>query len=197
MIEEWRGINGVETLYEVSTFGNVRSLPHEVIQPAKNGSFSKHIYPGKQLKPTKHRDGYLFVNICGKLRPIHRLVAETFLEATDGKNVVNHIDGDKTNNVVSNLEWCTPSENMKHAARTGLLHFSSDSCKEARKVSISKAIERNKKKIVQYDKHGEKIAEYPSVIEASRVTGSNATHISLCAKGKHHTCNGYIWRYAV
>lgn len=58
--------------------------------------------------------------IAGKTRLVHRLVAKAFLEKPDGKDFVNHIDGVKQNNNASNLEWCTRSENMKHAYRHGL-----------------------------------------------------------------------------
>jgi hypothetical protein len=77
------------------------------------------------LTPIKDKNGYLTVKIYAggkyKTKKIHRLVAETFLKAKSGKNEVNHIDGDKKNNSVSNLEWCNRQENMEHAIRKGLV----------------------------------------------------------------------------
>jgi len=64
--------------------------------------------------------GYISVYINGSRVRVHRLVANEFIEKVDGKPFVNHIDGDKTNNRVENLEWCTQSENARHAYRTGL-----------------------------------------------------------------------------
>ena len=93
--------------YEVSTLGNVRNI----------GS-------GRVLRPIKTKNGYLQVNLCkdGKhfMRYVHRLIASVFIPNPDNKPCVNHIDGDKHNNRVENLEWCSHSENMKHAFKTGL-----------------------------------------------------------------------------
>ena len=82
-------------------------------------------YTGKYLKPSLLANGYYHVNVRngnGKRvpRPIHRMVAETFLEPVIGKYHVNHKDGNKLNNCVSNLEWCTNSENKSHAKELGL-----------------------------------------------------------------------------
>lgn len=110
--EIWKDIAGYEGLYQVSEYGNVKSL----------------YYQGKKrekiLKPTEDDKGYLFVNLWknrkSKSMKIHRLVAQVFISNFENKPQVNHIDGCKTNNCISNLEWCTKSENEKHAYKTGL-----------------------------------------------------------------------------
>ena len=72
------------------------------------------------LRPQKHRQGYLRVKINGKHTLVHRLVAKHYITKPRGKDIVNHIDGDPSNNSVFNLEWCTQKENVKHAFKTGL-----------------------------------------------------------------------------
>lgn len=108
----WKPISGYETTYEVSDGGLVRSL---------GGRRGTH---GKVLKGFNYK-GYRKVDLCinSKKRTfqVHRLVAEAFIPNPDNLPKVNHIDGVKHNNAVSNLEWCTHTENMHHAWRTGLM----------------------------------------------------------------------------
>jgi hypothetical protein len=100
MVEMWKSVGAV---YEVSTGGTIRnSVTGRVV----------HAFVGK--------DGYARVQIGGKTRTVHRVVAEAFVPLVDGKMFVNHKDGDKTNNRADNLEWCTRSENMNHAYSNGL-----------------------------------------------------------------------------
>jgi hypothetical protein len=119
--EIWAPIAGYEDLYEVSNMGRFRSLPR--IRRAKCGktAFNK----GKILAPQRSvAGGYLRVALSkdGKVKDefAHRIVAKAFLQNPEGKPAVNHDDGDKTNNKVSNLEWSTHKENMDHAVETGL-----------------------------------------------------------------------------
>ena len=106
-MEEWKDIKGYEHKYQISNYGNVKSLDYH-----RTGE-------SKLLSPVLKKTGYYQVNLylngqyCSKR--IHKLVAEAFLENPDNLPVVNHIDGDKTNNHVSNLEWCTISHNTWHA----------------------------------------------------------------------------------
>jgi hypothetical protein len=105
MTEEWRPVPGHEA-YEISNLGRVRTV--------------------RYLRKRPDRAGYLRIAIskngkCVRQASIQRLVAETFIENTDGKPEVNHIDGDKSNNRVDNLEWVTPSENRLHAFEIGLM----------------------------------------------------------------------------
>lgn len=182
MKEIWKDIPNYDD-YQVSNLGNVKSLNYN------------HTKKEKILVPVKHKNGYLCVYINGKIKSIHRLVAETFLNNIENKPDVNHINGKKDDNRVENLEWCTKSENMQHAIKNNLINFNTKKKKESELINIKKAIEKNKKKIIQYDKRGNLIKIYNSIILASIETKSNSTHISLCAKGKQKSCNGFIWRY--
>lgn len=99
MEEIWKDIKGYEGLYQVSNFGRVKSL----------------ISKGKILFMST-RSGYFIVNLCKKCKrvskQVHRLVADAFINNPLNKNIVNHIDFDRKNNNVENLEWCTQKENV-------------------------------------------------------------------------------------
>ena len=117
--EIWKEIEGYEGLYEVSNFGNVRSLDRLVEYTGKrSGTLSK--MKGKPLKPYGDGRGYLKVKL-GRTRSVsvHRLVAEAFIPKVKGKDIINHIDNNRINNIVSNLEWVTPKENVHHAMKQG------------------------------------------------------------------------------
>lgn len=116
----FKPIKGYENRYLVSISGEVLTLPYHA--PKKKGG--TRFFPSKRLKAGKSGGGYYTVSLYkdGKAKtfPIHRLVAESFLLPIEGKNCVNHRDGDKENNNVTNLEWCDYSDNIRHAYRTGL-----------------------------------------------------------------------------
>lgn len=124
MNEIWKPIIGYEKSYEVSNLGNVRSIDRYCIQKNNRSEKYNHIYRGKILKQYKNNAGYMQVQLSYQYKSIpkrvHRLVAETFLNNPHNYKCVNHINGDKTDNRVENLEWCSQSYNMKEAFKNGL-----------------------------------------------------------------------------
>lgn len=101
-MEIWLSINGFET-YQVSSWGRIRNADGQILKPYK----SEKGY----LKVELHKNGK------GHKRRVHRLVAESFIENPEAKPQVNHKDGNKENNSVTNLEWVTDEENKEHAKR--------------------------------------------------------------------------------
>ena len=137
MNEIWKPFN---TEVEVSNFGNVRTIDRKVKYADKYINAK-----GKVLKPAIDKKGYLRVAFkhLGKHSTfkVHRLVAEVFLSNELNKPMVNHKDGNKQNNNVSNLEWATNSENIKHAFDNGLI--------KAKKSIESHRTKRTKEQIEQ------------------------------------------------
>ena len=126
MHEEWRDVAGYEGLYQVSNFGEVKSMPREISYINRYGykttvkTIEKKMTPSNVGRGWMNKCGYLSVmlTINGKQKRVgvHRLVAQAFIPNPDNKPQVNHIDGNKHNNKVDNLEWVTREENMQHAA---------------------------------------------------------------------------------
>lgn len=166
-IEIWKPIKGYEEIYDISNLGNVRSKNYGKYKILKPG-----IYKGKTNR------GYSSVSLSkndySKTFRIHKLVAEHFLEKVTNKPCINHIDGNKTNNSVNNLEYCSYKENTKHAMENNLMGY---------------------KEIKQYDKNMNFIKKYNSLREASRTTNIKESNISFCAYGKRKSAGGYIWKY--
>lgn len=120
-MEEWKDIYDYEGAYQISNLGRVRSLPRKIIY--SNGKII-HYHGGlistKERKKDKYWTTCLCKNQIEQTMYIHRLVALHFIPNPKNKPEVNHKDGDKSNNKVTNLEWATESENNKHAHEIGL-----------------------------------------------------------------------------
>lgn len=206
-MEIWKDIKGFEGEYQVSSFGKV-----------KNVKTNKCLSPGVIAycrDKGKENDGYYVVNIKKKQFYIHRLVAETFIPKPINKNQVNHIDCNKRNNCVENLEWVTAKENMLHAYKNNLIPFTDKKkkwCKEFgmryggkcnalpnnpfknKQFQIENA-KRHEVKIVQLSKTGEIIKEWDSIVKASNALKLDRGNISACCRGKRQTVGGYIFMY--
>lgn len=176
MEEIWRPIKGYESLYEVSNLGRVKSLPRET-----NNQYGKE---ERILKTEKSIKGYVMVSLRkegkSKLCSIHRLVAEAFIPNPNNLPCVNHIDEDKTNNRVSNLEWCTHKYNINYG-----------SC-------IERRVNKQKKPVNQYTLDGVFIRQWTSAGEASKEL--HIGRMNICAVCNNHkwvkSAGGFIWRYA-
>lgn len=172
--KEWVDYRG---LYQVSNLGRVRSLDRIV-----NYNHSKYLtLKGKYLKTFKDRDGYLLVQLCKdgipKKYKISRLVYFTFNYGADTKLQVNHIDEDKLNNRLDNLNLMTAKENINWGTR-----------------NIRSALAQSKT-VLQFDKNGNFIKEWPSINEAARIINTSTGTIVGCCKGRQKTYKGFIWKY--
>lgn len=129
MLETWKPVKSYEGYYEVSNLGRVRSVERTIL--IKNNQYRK--YKSVMLKPTLDTHGYMSVSLVrdnkAKTHTIYRLMAEAFIPNPDNLPCVNHKDGNKLNDDIFNLEWCTYSENIKHAYKNHLKRSGEQHCK--------------------------------------------------------------------
>lgn len=186
MKEIWKPIKNFEELYQISNLGNVKSIGRYKYSFKDN----KKIYEDKEIMLKTINDrGYMKLHLSknGKryLRYIHRLVAEAFIPNPKNYPQVNHIDEDKLNNSIENLEWCTAKYNINYGtarARTivGLKKYNSShrnpNSKRVRCVETNKV--------------------YQTLVEAGEDIGISYTCISAQLHGKQKTAGGFHWEYA-
>ena len=161
-VETFVEIEGFEN-YEVSNLGKVRNIKS-----------------GIMLKPWITKDGYLrhclYKHNKRKNLLLHRIIATAFIDNPGEKTQVNHIDENKLNNDLSNLEWCTVRENNMHGTRT------------------KRVAEKLSQKVIQLDLNDNVLNEFESMKQAGQETGTSASHISHCCNGKRKSAGGYKWR---
>lgn len=176
----WKDVKDYEGLYKVSEYGDVWSVRSEIILKTATGTTEyKRVTFSKKGKH-KHY-------------PIHRLVAENFIDNIYNKSCVNHIDENKENNHYSNLEWCTHKENNNHGTRNQRIMNSRETSlawkefqiKRTKKVSVP---------IIGINLVDGEIIEFASSNEAGR-NGFYQGAISRCLNGKQKTHKNYKWIY--
>lgn len=172
MAEIWLPVVGYEGFYEVSSEGRVRSLDR--IVKKWNG---ERAVPTRLLSLSENSHGYLSITLCkdgkAETKTVHRIVAEAFIPNNNHYPQINHINGNKHDNRVENLEWCSASQNVQHAY---------DSLK--RDIGPSRYIQCVETQIV-----------YRSCREAGRKTGLRYQNIWRCAKGTLQTTGGYHFKF--
>lgn len=164
----WKDIEGYKGHYQISNYGNVRSL--------KKDAF---LMKGGYLKGYKIIS--LWKNGTGKMFRVHRLVAAAFIPNPENKPCIDHIDGDRTNNHADNLRWVTAKENSNNY--------------NAPNTYKGKKINKGGKAVLQYDLEGNFIKEWVTTMEIQRQLNYHRSNISNCCNGLVKTAYNYIWRY--
>ena len=180
MEESWIAIDGDNGLYLVSNTEKDKSLQWNHSNREKELSqYEQGGYKLVGIRKNGVHHNYL----------VHRLVAKAFVENPRGLDIVNHIDGDKSNNNYTNLEWVTCSENTRHAIRMGL-----------RPAICSVERKRGKesplcKKVDQFSQDGTLIKHWETTFDIEEVLGYRRQSVIRCCLGYRKTYKGFMWRY--
>lgn len=174
--EEWRTIDEFPC-FKVSNYGRVKRVLTQTGNPTDKLLSIQY----------KYNNGYSCVNLNRKKQYVHRLVARAFIENSDNKPQVNHKDGNKSNNHLSNLEWVTASENGQHAYHTlGIIPYTKNRYgKDANRHRAIKCIELKSGKEFFFD----------TITQASKELNISAGSITRCAKGEYKSTHGYVFVY--
>ena len=176
--------------YLVSNKGRVKSL-YKSLGSVKNSSDGNEF-----ISLINHSEGYKCValshNGMTKRFFVHRLVAEAFIPNPNNLPQVNHIDGNKQNNCVSNLEWCTARENIRHAIDTGLIPYG---VRSPYKINNKLYFKENAKPVYQFTMDGKLIKKWRCALDASSSLGIPNNKIYMCCNNQISYTNGFLFSY--
>lgn len=183
----WKDIPNWKGMYQASDTGLIKSVERKL---ENQPNHANRIVKEKFLSQCKNKDGYLQVNLHknGKSYPyrVHRLVALTFLPNKDNLPEINHKDGDRENNNVLNLEWCTRQYNNAYSFH------------KLGRSAWSKGVFGSKhplSKKIQMIKNGVVVRSFTGVRQAARELGYTLSGITACASGRRPSYKGYQWKY--
>ena len=182
----WKDVGGYEGVYQIDETGQV-----------------KRVDSGRVLKVAVGKNGYpvvsLWKNNKGQMKYIHRMLGEAFLPNDDplNKTTINHIDGNKTNNDLSNLEWATPSENLKHAYDTGLKVVTEKVREASRRKAARDNVGNSYRSIpvIMIDEIGNEIQEFDSIKHAADEIGCHRMGVYRVLKGHAKTIKNKRFKY--
>lgn len=205
MQEIWKDIEWYEGKYQISNFGNIRSI--------------YKTKPPRVLKPIKNRYGYLYLTLMTpdgikKHERVNRLVAKAFVPNPNNYPLVNHKDEDKTNNCVENLEWCTSSYNVRysldlHKERGAIWakHFLDDNGKSLSPFAVKGVPHKRHERVKQFSVDGCLIKTHDNASAAGHELGIRSNNILtackinadkelLAKRTQKATSGGFVWEYA-
>lgn len=180
MDEQWKDIEGYEDLYQISTKGRVKSLQREY--SVNGGLYLRKERIMKQSVVMGYRCVTLSKKGVKRTCKVHRIVANAFIPRIKNFNIVNHKDEDKFNNNVENLEWCSYKYNTNYGTN---------------RVRISKT-KRDKgqaKSVDMYDKSGNFIRHFDSIVDAANYIGARKTDVCSVCNGRQQSTKGYKFKY--
>ena len=182
-MKNWKDVLGYEGLYQVSNLGDIQSVHRLVrgrdgrLSPVVSKILKWHVGAVTKRHPRPTYSVELWRDNKRKRVPVHRIVAMAYIPNPHDYPQVNHIDGNRKNNSVGNLEWCTASENNYHAYRTGLTTS-----------GMSKAV-------IGYSVKSGIVIECESIAEAARLVNGNPDAIRGAVKGRLKTSAGFRWKF--
>lgn len=186
MQEIWKDIEGYEGLYQISNTGKIKSLKRY-----KNNHNKKQLVKEKIRKQIISKTGYytcmLYKNGNKKLLKVHRLIAQAFIPNPNNYPIINHINGNKLDNNILNLEWCDYSHNNKEAHRLDLIKNNTK--------GLKKYTNSLKKRVNQYDLEENYIKTWNCISDIQKELGYTTTNICACCKNIRKTAYGFIWKY--
>ena len=188
--EEWRDVIGYEGLYQVSNLGRVKSI----------GTINNY----RRLKILSPQiNGRKYLQVClfdeqskRKVKLVHQLVAQSFIDNPNGYKCIDHINTIKTDNRVENIRWCDYKMNMNNPiTKNKVDKIRSSICLQDWYIDKQRYSQSNSKKVLQYNLNGVFIKEWRTISEAARAHNTSVQAISRCCNGIVKTSMNYIWKF--